>query len=278
MESRIIRCFAERRVRVSGTAIASLGAAMLFSVLPSKSVELAAAQSGITRPPGGTQTRDAGFAFAQPEPDVITRGRATTIVVRGRAAEELRTLRVDPPDGIRIGEIRALGPQPDGSQAISITIIVDAGAEPGDRALTLSTAPAVPGAQDAKLALVGSLRINSHDVRIVRVDRGASARDLRISVTDEGGDIAADGRRGTVRSSDAATAVVPIAVVTEVRCGQEAVDSIPVDSTTVESRNGSTLVIAVRLMAAVDGRPADCHLRVRVQDNQGNVSAWAPVR
>jgi hypothetical protein len=277
MEYRIIRCFAERGVRVSGTAIASLGAAMLFSLLPSKSVEVAAAQPGITRPPGGTQTRDAGFAFAQPEPDVITRGRATTITVRGRAVEELRTLRVDPPDGIRIGGIRALGPQPDGSQAISVTITVDAGAEPGDRALTLSTAPAVPGALDAKLALVGSLRINSHDVRIVRVDRGASARDLRISVTDESGDIAADGRRATVRSSDAA-AVVPIAVVTEVRCGQEAVDSIPVDSATVESRTGSTLVIAARLTAAVDGRPADCHLRVRVQDNQGNVSAWAAVR
>src|ERR1700694_944777 len=79
--------------------------------------------------------------FATADPDIAVRGQTTRITVRGRDDESLRTLAINPPAGVRIVSIAPLPNQSRGQAAATVTLEVDANAQPGKRSLMLTIAP-----------------------------------------------------------------------------------------------------------------------------------------
>src|SRR5262245_61615430 len=81
--------------------------------------------------------------FADAEPDAVTRGRSTTVVVKGLDVDSLKTLQVSPPDGVQLGPVTVLPARSDGSIAVSVPITVDRTAQPGERTLMLTYTPKI---------------------------------------------------------------------------------------------------------------------------------------
>jgi hypothetical protein len=256
-------------------------------------------------PPVAPDPLDA--ALAHPDPDAVTRGQATTIVVVGRDPEALKTVGIAPADGIRLGAITPLAPRPDGLHAISVAVTVDAHAAAGDRELTIMDAPrfsttTAPGraggddmqqrmqemmqaiaARETRPLAVATIHINAHDVTIANVDARREGDRLRLRVTavDERADITAEGAGPTgiiaidqPKPSAAPDLVTVVeALETETRCGSGLVDTFA-DDIRIEGRQGSTVVLTASLDAAPVAGRTDCEVRVRVRDRDGNASRW----
>jgi hypothetical protein len=250
----------------------------------------------IDRPPDAAQLEENAFAI-EAEPLAITRGRTTTIVVKGRDGEALKTLAVNPPDGIKLGEIKALPPAADGRKAVSVAVTVDAKAEPGDRELTLTVAPTIAGSgarpgddeaakqMDAMIKEIikretrpqpaGALRINSHDVKITKVElvSGTGAAAMRITVEDEQGDIEGASRSGAEAPKEGEIVMITEPLSSEVRCGKEVFYAVLRDST-IHERKPPTVVLQAAIDASELAGKSGCDLHVQVEDKAGNVSGW----
>lgn len=239
-------------------------------------------------------------AFADAEPDVVLRGTSTTIVVAGSDADALKTLQVDPPNGVRLSGIKALPARPDGSSAIEVIVTVDGSAEPGERSLVLTAPPTMsvssagrPGAdpmtkqmelafqeimkRETKPTPLGTLYINAHDIRITQVR--IQGRQVAIIVVDPVGDIVAEPMSSAIPIGGGATAAIDIRqmggpIESEARCAGETIDS-PVNATgTIGKRSdaaGAVQVSGELDLAALTGA---CELRIRVRDKDGNISPW----
>lgn len=246
--------------------------------------------------PSASLSPDGGWVDV--EPDVVTRGRATTIVVTGAAVEAVKTLQFTPSDGIRVDGIRAL-PSRNGKPEAEVTLTVSASAEPGDRAIMLTVAPNIgtasatrPGGdplstqldaafldivkRESKPAEMGSLRVNSHEISIVAGDIISGARSqLRVIVNDPRGDIDS-GSPAVKLSSSAGFGIAQFTqtITAEVRCADETLDLF-IDDPTIERRTSSSIVLVADVIEAdsLTGKRG-CELRVRVLDREGNLSLW----
>lgn len=234
------------------------------------------------------------------EPDVVLRGRSARLVLRGRDTTSLKTLQVSPPDGITIRAITPLPARRDGSAAVSVDLMVDAAANPGERTLVLTTAAviytasgrrsgadSVAGAMDALLTSMtrdrthsddaGVLYVNSHEITITGVVVGkGETREVRITATDATGDVETPPAAVATGASGAAITLVPASselVISEARCGRDIYDSVLEDAVVRETRSGSVLVTASLPALTLEGAGA-CTLRVRVRDKAGNTSPW----
>jgi hypothetical protein len=224
------------------------------------------------------------------EPDAVTRGRSTTIVVKGSKVETLKTLQVSPPDGVRLGEIT---PAKDGSQAVTVVVTVDATAKPGERELTLVVAPTVATAggarpagddemaqqmdqfvreiikRETKPVASGALHINAHDVKITKVE--VVGGQVRVTATDEAGDIVADSGGGeeTIRE-------IKDPLIAEAHCADEIVYGL-LWETRVQGQPPAVTLVADLDPEGLAGKTA-CELRVRVRDKDGNLSGWSTTK
>ncbi len=249
-----------------------------------------------TAPPAEVQPPP-DAAQAEAEPAVITRGRTTTIVVKGADVETLKTLGVSPADGVRLGQIKVLPPEKDGRKAVSVAVTVDANAKPGERELTLTLKPnfmgsgARPGDDEAAKQLekmmqeivkretkaqpAGTLHINSHDVKITKVEVVGGKTDgaVRITVEDEVGDLDATAREAA--KDEAGTGFVQIVepIISEVSCGHEIFYAVLMDSR-ISERKPPSVVLQADLDTQELAGKSGCELRVRVEDKAGNISGW----
>lgn len=235
--------------------------------------------------------------FADPEPDVVVRGRTVKLVVRGRDAASLKTLQVSPPDDITLRSVTALPARSDGSVAVSVELLVGAAAEPGERALLLTVAPAittssstrsggdsVSKAMDALLATVtrdrteaveaGTLYINSHAIAVsgVAISRD-QPREVHVFVTDANGDLEEPAPARIPATGITQLRFSAELVVSEARCGREVFDS-PLDDAMVREAKAGTAVVVAMLDTTPMQRAGTCSLRVRVRDAAGNTSPW----
>jgi hypothetical protein len=240
---------------------------------------------------------------AEAEPDMVVRGRSTTVVVKGGDEAALQTLQVDPADGIKLGAIKVLPPRPDGAKAVEVTVTVDAAAKPGDRDLMLTvtptvhmattppraadpSAPAPPGdvgafvekmrqeiiKRETKPLVAGTLHVNTHEVKVTAVDSGGSPpAAITVTVTDEAGDVVVDPE--PAKEAEEGIVSVPVPLLTELHCGKEVIDAFP-EALTIAERKPPTVVLAAKLDAEEARGRSGCELRVRVQDKEGNLSNW----
>ena len=254
----------------------------------------------LTRPSPGSPDPQMDGPITEANPDVVTRGTSTTIVVTGNSAEELKTLQIDPPDGIRLSGMRPLPARGNGLSAMEVVVTVDRAAAPGMRSLVMTTAPIFgvssttrPGADPAtrqieqafqeiikretKPAEVGTLFVNAHDVKITQV-RVAGSR-VTITVVDPMGDIVLEpSGAAVIPIGSAGTAPIELHAVSgpiesEVRCGGQIADSFVLPTGPLTNRDASG---AVQLSGELDLSELQgvCDLRVRVVDKDGNVSLW----
>lgn len=233
---------------------------------------------------------------AEAEPEMITRGHTTTIVVRGADVEALKTLALSPADGVKLGEIKVLPPGKDGRQAVSVAVTVDANAKPGERDLTLTIAPHIattsrPGDEagtkymeqmmkeimkrETKAQPAGTLHINSHDIKITKVDFTGGKTDgaARITVEDEAGDLVAGTPVGGEAKGELGLVQIAEPVASEARCGDETFYAVLTESNIQERKPPSVVLQASLDTRELEGK-SGCELRVRVEDKAGNVSAW----
>jgi hypothetical protein len=232
-------------------------------------------------------------------PDVVPRGRTTTIVVSGAGEAPLKTLRIVPADGVTLGPITPLSPRAGGRSAVSVAVTVSATAMPGERAVTLTTPPEISGtdsvvrsgdqsrskeidqlfesiiARETKPRQVASLTINSHTIQIVSarlIPRGSDLQ-VEIRIDDPASDFAiqAPARRA---SNDLFVVVDDnsVPVISEANCGADIFVGLLGSVRTVSSSAGSTVLLA-DVELPVDS-PATCELRLRVRDRQSNLSGW----
>jgi hypothetical protein len=238
--------------------------------------------------------------IVEADPDVVLRGRTVKIIVKGSDMAALKTLQVNPPEGIRLGVITPLPARPDGSAAVSVELHVDSSAEPGERTLTLIVAPTIsttsaarPGGASVPPEMQklfeavtkretipiegGLLYINSHELTITKVDVERRAPfAVRIAVTDAEGDFQPSGPRTTSTPQPDAISVLGASsdlLISEARCGKDIFDSV-VDDAVVRERQGSSVPIAGTLAASALEGAGPCELRVRVRDSAGNTSPW----
>jgi hypothetical protein len=249
-----------------------------------------------TAPPAATRPAP-NVPAADAEPEMITRGRTTTIVVKGADVEVLKTLGVSPPDGVKLGEIKVLPAGKDGRKAVSVAVTVDANAKPGERDLTLIVAPNIVGTgaragddeaakqmekmmqeiikRETKAQPAGTLHINSHDVKITKVDFVGGKTDgaARITVEDEAGDLVAGTPVGGEAKGELGIVQIAEPVASEAHCGDETFYAVLTESSIQEKKPPSVVLQAGLDTQEIQGK-SGCELRVRVEDKAGNVSPW----
>jgi hypothetical protein len=228
--------------------------------------------------------------IVEADPDVVLRGRTVKIIVKGSDMAALKTLQVNPPEGIRLGVITPLPARPDGSAAVSVelrtltlivapTISTTSAARPGGASVPPEMQKLFEAVTKRETIPVegGLLYINSHELTITKVDVERRAPfAVRIAVTDAEGDFQPSGPRTTSTPQPDAISVLGSSsdlLISEARCGKDIFDSV-VDDAVVRERQGSSVPIAGTLAASALEGAGPCELRVRVRDSAGNTSPW----
>ncbi|MBI4908746.1 MAG: hypothetical protein HY820_34315 [Acidobacteria bacterium] len=230
--------------------------------------------------------------FADATPDTILRGQSTRVVVKGRDAASLHTLKVEPGDGVTIRAITPLS-----ASSVSVEIAVEGDAKIGERQLMLTLAPTIsrtPSVRESGLSQqpleafrdsivkgnstvmeAGSVYINSHAISITNVSVVANQnhRLIRITASDTRGDFAAQARPGIAPAAGIQLVTAPDWMVSEARCGKDVFDS-PITDAVVASREGASATIVAQLSMEGLAASGPCELRVRVRDAAGNTSGW----
>lgn len=231
----------------------------------------------MTPPPTQTQVAEPVSSIV---PDVVVRGRSSQLVVKGRDLTVLKTIDAKSGEGLRIAQVQPLPAPAEGGAAVSVTIVVDPGAAPGPRELTVvdpSQGTVVttvrPGAdlppdvlkdleafgRRALTVTAGAIHVNGHEIAITgaQLTGSGARRSLRMTVVDEAGDLVpAEG-----------------ALEPQVLCGDRLRSGDLLSNVTPE-RQGSNVVVSAELDASDVSSLGGCVLKVRAKDKAGNLSAW----
>jgi hypothetical protein len=238
--------------------------------------------------------------FAEATPDTIIRGQVTRLVVKGRDAASLQSLKIEPADGIRIQSITPLPANSDGTASATVEIVADAGAALGERQMMLamtakitrSEATRPGGPPDKQLEAfyasvtkgadtsmeVGPIYVNSHPVTITNVNVAPyqNQRMIRITANDPTGDFAGEARP-KAPATGIQVVLPPEWIVSEARCGTDVFDS-PITEAVVAGKQGTSATIVAQLSIEDLSPSGPCTLRVRVRDTAGNTSGWFSVK
>lgn len=298
------------RVILAGSAQArlALGALVTLATLPTLVFMSAAAGSAQQLPANAGAVAIAQSAPAadlrpaDPEPDAITRGQSTVVTVKGSSLDALKTLTIEPAAGVRLGAIEPLPGQADGSQAVRVTITVDANAAPGDRDIMLTIAPTVSMsaprtgdsngdtalrmdelrrsiiARETRPMAVGSIHVNGHDIKVARASfvRNGESVTAAVVVEDAQDDLGDRPSPPVVFSGGSGgLELVPVSdpLTIEARCGAgDRIDLLPAE-VKIDARRGASM-ITVTLDAEDLAGQSNCEIRVRAEDAEGNLSPW----
>lgn len=227
------------------------------------------------------------------EPDVVLRGRPARLVVAGKDLEALKTIRIEPADGVRISAVTPLAPRGD-AEVVAVDLVIAATAQPGERQVVLLVKPEIAGvtatrpgtdselqrqidkmfeefAKEREQVEGGSIYINSHDIVVAGVSVAGDR--VRVALTDAAGDFQTSVEPVRPRSSDELI-VIRVGddpLRSEARCGNQIFHGLLIAPEVTEQKGSSAVITATLGMAPTQGT---CELRVRARDREGNTSQW----
>ena len=197
------------------------------------------------------------------ESSVLVRGRTSTLTIAGKSLSPVKSVGIEPPDGVRVIEIRKPEARADGLTAVSIVLAVAANAEIGQRTATLTTADnrtdIVWFSIGTHNLTISNLKLESKRQEVSRMEettRVIAEAGYSFSFEDEAGDISADeaGIQITLKCGRTGSAfyVVPTRIV-------------------LENQQRGLVFLSVHQNQLAHATP-DCELQFRLKDRDGNES------
>ncbi len=210
----------------------------------------------------GLQSSD---ALPEVESSVVVRGRTSTLTIVGKSLSQTKAVEIEPATGIKVVEIKKLETRPDGLNAVSIVLSVEANAEIGQRTATLT-------AKDNRMDIVWfsigthdltirNLKLESRRQEVIKLEEGErviAAANYSFNFEDEAGDI----------NSDDSAASIQVML----KCGRTGSGFYAVPTRVVmEGQNRGTVYFSIHKDQLAHAKP-ECELQFRLKDKDGNES------
>ncbi|MBL8206576.1 MAG: hypothetical protein JNM09_20240 [Blastocatellia bacterium] len=204
-------------------------------------------------------------ALPEVESSVVVRGRTSTMTVVGKSLSQTKAVEIEPATGVKVVEIKKLEARPDGLNAVSIVLTVDANAEVGQRTAALT-------AKDNRMDIVwfsigthnltiSNLKLESKRQEVIKMEEGErviAEANYRFNFEDDAGDINSDDS--------------PANIQTTLKCGRTSSGFYSVLTKVVmEGQNRGTVYFSIQKDQLIHARPA-CELQFRLKDKAGNES------
>jgi len=206
-------------------------------------------------------------ALPEVESSAAVRGRTSMLTVVGKSLAQTKSVEIEPSTGVRVVEIKKLETRPDGLNAVSIVLSVDANAEVGRRIATLTAkdnhTDIVWFSIGTHNLTISNLKLESKRQEVIKMEvteRVIAEANYNFNFEDEAGDITLD------------DSVASIQIM--LKCGRTGSGFYSVPTRIVmENQNRGTVYVSLHKDQLAHAKP-ECELQFSLKDKDGNESNW----